>query len=529
MSAMSAAGLALSGFDVSVVAFLHRPTNGAITWMVVLALIGMAAHWIAEWITRPPRPEAGSSSRPAPLGADDDTAGPTTSTASGTAHQLEPAAVVGVLTNDYEVPRSAAVATVLDLAARGWVRIAAVDGDVVVVTRGAPSEGDTLRPFEQQVINHLRSRSFNDVTSASTLGASYRRLDRRWWWRFRRSVAATSQRLGLTTRRYVATHLIVPAACAFLGLLTAWRSAREGDEIALDESWWPRAWWLVATCVLVAVAGITLVRWFGSAQRPTELGRERATAWFGFRRRLVERIPEHASVIAPAAQTEALGQATVMGVAPHVARQLSFYPDDPRHAWSDAGGMPHTVRVHYPMFPGYGQHPLKIAAVGLVVWLVARWARNQLQKVADGEALVDLIDRVPGESDIVETIAEVLALLLWVPILWGVVVLIAGGIDSLTTRERTGAVVRARRPSEVVPERLLYLIRPLGDRDKYSTYVAIDDGERRSVIAWLASERTAAPEGSFARVRTTWLLGHIRSAEPVGTATRSDGEQHSTR
>ena len=517
MSAMSPGGLA----HIELVAFLHRPTSGAITWMVVLALIGLAAHWVAEWVSRPPRPEAGASSRPAPLAADGN--------GIPLAHRVEPPAVVGVLTNDYAVPQSAAVATVLDLAARGWVRIAAVDGDVVIVTRGAPADGDTLRPFEQQVINHLRSRSFNDVTSASTLGASYRRLDRRWWWRFRRSAAATAQRLGLTTRRYGATHLVVPAACAFLGLLTAWRSAREGDEIALEDSWWPRAWWLAATAVLVGVAAIAIARWLGSAQRPTALGRERATAWFGFRRRLAERIPDHASVIAPAAQTEALAQATVMGVAPHVARQLSFYPEDARHAWSDAGGMPHTVRVRYPMFPGYGQHPLKIAAVGLVAWLIARWVRGQLLEIADGDSLTDLIERVPGEADIVETIARWLAVLLWVPIVWGVIVLVAGLIDSVATRERTGAVVRARRPSEVVPARLLHLVRPLGDRDRYSTYVAIDDGERRTVIAWLASERTAAPEGTYARVRTTWLLGHIKEAEPVGTATRSDGEQHSTR
>ncbi len=32
--------------------------------------------------------------------------------------------------------------------------------------RGTPATGDSLRPYEQQVLNHLASRAFNDVSSA---------------------------------------------------------------------------------------------------------------------------------------------------------------------------------------------------------------------------------------------------------------------------------------------------------------------------------------------------------------------------
>jgi hypothetical protein len=50
----------------------------------------------------------------------------------------------------------------------------------------------------------------------------------------------------------------------------------------------------------------------------------------------------------------------------------------------------------------------------------------------------------------------------------------------------------------------------------------VDDGRRRSVTAWIANERTAAPQGAFARVRSTPVLGFVRSSEPVGTSTRRD-------
>ena len=38
-----------------------------------------------------------------------------------------------------------------------------------------------------------------------------------------------------------------------------------------------------------------------------------------------------------------------------------------------------------------------------------------------------------------------------------------------------------------------------------------------------ANERSAAPQGSQARVRATPLLGYVRASEPIGTATRPTG------
>jgi hypothetical protein len=200
-----------------------------------------------------------------------------------------------------------------------------------------------------------------------------------------------------------------------------------------------------------------------------------------------------------------------------VLEQLPVAPEDSRRAWSEAGERPRVIAIRYPMRPGYGQHPLKVAIVGTIVLLLARWLRGFLRGVADGEELGSLLDRVPGQIDVIERIASVLTVFCWIPIAWGAWSLLAGAVDLVATRERIGLVVRARRPVDVVP--FSNALRPFSDRDHFSTYLAVDDGRHHSVTAWLASERTAAPQGAQARVRATPLLGFVRSSEPVGTAT----------
>lgn len=495
-----------SSGSLPVLAFFDRPSTSVLAITIVLAIVGWGLHIWAEHSTRAPRTAPGPDRRPGPL-------------PDGT---TEPPAVVGLLTNGYDVPHEAITATAIDLAARGWVRFAALDGELVVVTRADAAAGDSLRPFEQQVLNHLASRAFNDVTSAGTLAASRHRLDRSWRRRFARSVADASISLGLTTPRYTPLEYGPPAAAAALGLLAAWTSARGGEEIAISESWQSRGIWVVAFVALGVLAWKTVRRVTGSAQRPTDLGSERHVAWLGFRHRLGARIPASASVIGTPEQQVALAQAVVMGVAGQVFDELPVIREDHRSAWSEAGGIPHVVSVRYPVRPGYGQHPVKVAVAGLIVFFVARWLQGYLERVADGDALESLIERMPGQVDLIETIADVLAVACWLPIVWAGWSMLAGAIDSVASRERIGSIVRARRPVEVLHPTLLTVVRPFAERDRFSTYIAVDDGRRDQVTAWLASERSTAPQGASARVRATPLLGYVRSSEPIGTATRTD-------
>src|SRR5690606_38146533 len=109
-----------------------------------------------------------------------------------------------------------------------------------------------------------------------------------------------------------------------------------------------RVLWAAATVALVMLAWRVLMRATASAQRETEAGARRASEWMGYRSRLRERIPSHASVLAPPSHQLALAHAVVMGVAEHIQDELPVVAEDPRQAWSEAGGVPHVVRVRYP-------------------------------------------------------------------------------------------------------------------------------------------------------------------------------------
>jgi hypothetical protein len=59
-------------------------------------------------------------------------------------------------------------------------------------------------------------------------------------------------------------------------------------------------------------------------------------------------------------------------------------------------------------------------------------------------------------------------------------------------------------------------IRKRIERDRYSLFVAIDDGKQSTVYAWRTGERNAIPQGANATVRATPVLGYVRRATPIG-------------
>lgn len=481
-----------------------RPATTPLAVAVVAVAAGFALHAWAAWSTRPKQLVPGPPERPAPLDS-----GP------------EAAAVVGVLTNGFRVPRAAVPATIVDLAARGWVRLVHAEGELMVVTKSAgAAAGDVLRTHEQMVLNHVSARAFNDVTSGATLALSQRRLTRRWWFRFDAAVAALARDTGLAVRRYGLVHVGPTAAAALLAAYALWRSFRGGTEIAVSDSWQSRVVWIATLVGFGWLVWRTVERLIGAATTPTHLGLERAGAWLGYRARLGDRIPPNASVVGAPAQQDAVARALVMGLSRQVFAEMPVIREDPRHAWSEAGDVPHTVRVRYPVRPGYGQHPVKVLVGGLVGLGIAVWLRRFLNDVADGEALTSLLDKAPGEVDLFHSIARWMAIACVVPVVAALWCVAAGAVDTLLTRQRTGMVVRTRQPFEVLPRRVAWVVRPFGERSGYSTYLAVDDGRRSWVDAWLANERSAAPQGAQAQVRATPLLGYVRTSEPIGTATR---------
>jgi len=492
--------------DVPVLlAITTRPSTPALALALGVTALGWLALRRAMWAAAPPRPAPAGDERPRPA-------------RNG---WMEPPAVVGLLANDYTVPPTAVTATALDLASRGWIQVANAGNELVVFTRGSGRQGDALRPFEQQVLNHLAAQTFDGVTSTATLAAAQHRLTRRWWRRFRVGVVATSREYGLTRGRYGPEQLAGPALAAVLALVLVVVAWRTGDEqISTADSLAPRLVWIIGLLAALGLAFDTVRVYRSVAELPTDDGLRRTSKWLGYRARLLARIPERASVVAPPEQQRALADACVMGVAEHVVEQLSVAAEDDHLAWSDAGGTPHIVRVRYPTRPAYGRQPIVVTIVGVVVLMASLVAVEMLRRVADGQLLDSLVDRFPEHDDLVANVAEILATLMFIPIAWSIWAIIAGVVDTVSVSERVGVVVRARRPVDVT--RFARGLRPLADRDRYSAFLAVDDGTRRVITAWLADERTAAPQGAQARVRATPLLGHVRKSEPIGTATRRD-------
>lgn len=492
--------------DVPVLlAVTNRPNTPALALGIGVALLGWLALRRAMWAAAPSRPSPSGNERPR----------------AARNGWMEPPAVVGLLTNDYVVPPTAVTATMLDLASRGWIQLAHAGGEVVVFTRGNGQQGDVLRPFEQQVLNHLAGQTFDGVTSAATLAAAQHRLNRRWWRRFRRGVVAVAREYGLTRARYGPEQLAAPAVAAGLAFVLVVLALRWGDDtISTADSLGPRLAWIVGLGVVITLAVETVRVYRSVAELPTDDGLRRAAKWLGYRARLLARIPERASVVAPPEQQRALADACVMGVAEHVIEQLSVVAEDERLAWSDAGGTPHIVRVRYPTRPAYGRQPTLVTLIGVITLMAALVAREMLNRVADGELLESLYERFPERDDLVENVAEILATLLFIPMAWSIWAIVAGVVDTVSVTERVGLIVRARRPVDIT--RVASGLRPLADRDRYALFLAVDDGTRRVITAWLADERTAAPQGAQARIRATPLLGYVRSSEPIGTATRRD-------
>jgi hypothetical protein len=54
------------------------------------------------------------------------------------------------------------------------------------------------------------------------------------------------------------------------------------------------------------------------------------------------------------------------------------------------------------------------------------------------------------------------------------------------------------------------------ERDRFTIYMAVDDGADGTVVAWRSTERHAVPQGASAIVKATPVLGYVRKATPVG-------------
>lgn len=429
-------------------------------------------------------------------------------------------AVASLLTTGFVVTPHAAVATVLDLAARDWLSIEELDDDVAVITSHRGRAGDQLAPYEQQILNHFLRITAGTVSGVSGAGIEVAglRIRRRWWRRFQRSVAAESRRAGYSTRRWDLLALAAPLASWIVAAGLWWLSASNGEDVPIDESLFSRSLSVVLALILLWHLARIIDVARSHAQRPTTAGLERAQVWLRARLALEgARIGQRSSVTARDGDRR-LAYAAAMGLAETASLEIPVVPEDSHRAWSNATGLWRVVRVRYPIRPAYGRHPgfvcLLGVAIGVGSWLLQRF----LLDVATGDAVQSLAEDFPDQAELIRDVALVLAAIVTLPLVFAAWMVLAGLVDSVLSVERRGLVVRARRPERIVP--LPRVLGPLFHRERFALYVAVDDGSSPIVTAWLANERTAVPQGARARVVASPILGYIRRSEPIGTMER---------
>ncbi len=427
----------------------------------------------------------------------------------------ESPAVVNLLTNDATLTAAGMRATVVDLASRGWLRILPpVTDDETSRVRPASEayDGDALLPHERLVLQHILAR----FTTDQAIPARHLAVDIRgsWWRRFRGLVHAEAKRAGLVTRRWNPILLVGPVVAAFFGLL-AWNVSRDdGTPVAVVDSIERRIIAIVTLAALILLIVRIVRHVISNDVTHTEAGVNATGRWLAVRQRLV------AAGFAPMAASalevgdRRLAYAAAMSLADGARVELPLAREDHYRAWSAVGGAGRLVRVRYPWRPIYGINPAYALVGGLLAMFVGLRARSFFADVARAEAWDSLYERFSEQDWLIRDIATGVTFVAVIPVLVGAWAAFAGAADMFNTIERTGVVIRARRPAEVTPLPRSWVKRLEGDR--YSLYVALDDGTSDTITAWRASERTAMPQGVDAVVRATPILGYVRRASPIG-------------
>jgi hypothetical protein len=193
---------------------------------------------------------------------------------------------------------------------------------------------------------------------------------------------------------------------------------------------------------------------------------------------------------------------------------LPLAREDHHRAWSSVGGNARLVRVSYPWRVAYGMKPFVAIGAGLVSCFVGLRLRSWASDVARGDGFDWAYEQFPAQDWLIADIATAVVFVSFVPILLGLWMALAGALDGFNSIERTGAVIRTRRPAEVSP--LPRRVQRWFDRDRYRVYLAVDDGSSDTIVAWKTGERHAVPQGARATVVASPVLGHVRRTSPVG-------------
>ena len=425
----------------------------------------------------------------------------------------ESPAIVNFLVNRCHVTSAAMAATLVDLAAQRKLGIDMLDlkHGVVRLRQGA-DDTSTLRPYERQVLEFVRSRATGGSAPLETLELDDAAQAKKWGERFRKSVIKEARHLGFARDRWsrfdytwLIGGLLVAIEVVMLALASAhlFEQNTGGDD---DFGRWD--WlWIGPIAWFVLCLGLSRLR----SLRETAKGREVTARWLGVQQYLREN--PALQDVPPAAVTvweRVLSAGVALGAAHATTEALPFDADDPETAWTRQTGVWRLVRIEYPSRFGFGEAPWKATLVGLArAVFFGALAFVLLPMLVP--ILLDLRDEFGTDKSVPVNfqifVAGAIGFMTLLGIYWAVLAFsaatrfIRGALDLGKTKVVQGEVVQ------------LHLGR-----------VAIDDGREDEVVAWTPPPGAATLQrGMQVRAVMSPRLHHVRSVEVLSAAGAAPG------
>jgi hypothetical protein len=384
----------------------------------------------------------------------------------------EPPAVVSLVANRWRLTEDASESTLLDLAARGYLELRQPGNEPMQTTihLRQPDQEETLNPYEQRVLDRIRTLAVDGVIPVSALTFRNASRAKQWNKRLHHEVVTDARARGLSQRRLhpvVVSVLSVVAAVTAAGVsVAAFRLALRDDEFdAIDALVVGVLIWIL----LSAFAGRPL------GERATPAGREVAARWLGVRAWL--RAHEEFADLPPAAVMvwdRYLSYGAALGVTHTASAVLDLGMGDRRWVWSSHGGNWRRVRVRYPrLWRRYGKSVPRLlgrSAVGLLVG-------TAMVRLHGGPAQLETAPGLESAGAGLHVASNVLLIGGLVLIGYGGYVLIRTLLDLVTVRTITGEVlwIQVWRTRSGNNERA-----PVPWLD----YLAVDDGTSDRTTAW---------------------------------------------
>jgi hypothetical protein len=260
----------------------------------------------------------------------------------------EPPALAGFLLHSVKVPPAAVAATVVDLAARGYLRLddVAPGQTIVRVVRGPDPD---LQLYERRVLDHVAFLAVGGVVPAGALTTGPTERSRTWWSGFITEVGDDALRRGLVRQRVsgpvravLTVGALVPAVLVGLAVLR-WMA----DQTPAGTGTIADPYALLWAVFLGGLVFMALRSCLGPLrrQRRTDAGQAAAANWLGVCRQLGAETFAGAGPGSVVVWDRYLAYAIALKAVPSAVTALPLGQDPTGRVWSSFGGRWRRVRV----------------------------------------------------------------------------------------------------------------------------------------------------------------------------------------